>query len=252
MYTYETIEHAGCEIRIESDDDPLNPRVDYDNAGTMVCFHSSYNLGDEQSNDFPTYQCLLLDLAIEYMPESFENDSQLWDYARDNSLEAVLSLELIERLHEKVDQHYITLPLYLYDHSGITMRTSSFSCPWDSGQVGIIYISKKQAVEEWGRKYFTKQVRERAEKYLEGEVETYDQYLTGDVFGFIVEHEESGEEDSCWGFYGSEYCIEEAKQVAECLDRDYQESVRQAERDRQHRLCVMIRNHVPLEYRSAL
>ena len=31
---------------------------------------------------------------------------------------------------------YIYLPLYLYDHSGITMNTTGFSCQWDSGQVG--------------------------------------------------------------------------------------------------------------------
>ena len=29
----------------------------------------------------------------------------------------------------------IGLPLFLYDHSGITMSTSVFSCPWDSVQV---------------------------------------------------------------------------------------------------------------------
>ena len=31
---------------------------------------------------------------------------------------------------------FVFLPLYLFDHSGITMNTSGFSCPWDSGQVG--------------------------------------------------------------------------------------------------------------------
>jgi hypothetical protein len=187
----------------------------------------------------------LLDLAGEFMPEHVMEDG-LWEWARYNNMDD----NFVERLQNVVNQHYITLPLYLYDHSGITMRTSSFSCPWDSGQVGIIYISKKDAVKEWGRKYFTKQVRERAEKYLEGEVETYDQYLTGDVYGYIVEHEESGEEESCWGFFGTEYCIEEAKSVAECLERNYQDSLRRIERERQHRLCTMIRNHVPLEYRS--
>jgi hypothetical protein len=34
----------------------------------------------------------------------------------------------------------IVVPLYLYDHSGITMSTSPFSCPWDSGQVGYIWV----------------------------------------------------------------------------------------------------------------
>lgn len=45
---------------------------------------------------------------------------------------------------------YIILPLYLYDHSGITMSTSVFSCPWDSGQVGWIYASKQKFIDETG------------------------------------------------------------------------------------------------------
>ena len=38
------------------DNEPLNPRTDYDNFGRMVCWHNRYNLGDEHSfadpNDF--------------------------------------------------------------------------------------------------------------------------------------------------------------------------------------------------------
>ncbi len=45
---------------------------------------------------------------------------------------------------------YVILPLYLYDHGGITMRTNPFSCPWDSGQVGWIYAPKKTFIDETG------------------------------------------------------------------------------------------------------
>ncbi len=45
------------------------------------------------------------------------------------------------------------LPLYLYDHSGISISTGSFvgrahHAEWDSGQVGYIYLDKKTAMEE--------------------------------------------------------------------------------------------------------
>lgn len=101
------------------------------------------------------------------------------------------------------------LPLYLYDHSGITMSTSPFSCPWDSGCVGIIYITKDKIKEECGWKVLTKARKEKILQYLRNEVETYDQYLTGDVWGFeVVEYDEEDgyekETDSCWGFYGSD------------------------------------------------
>lgn len=40
-------------IRIEYDDDPMHPRKDMDNLGTMVCWHGRYELGDEQPRQDP-------------------------------------------------------------------------------------------------------------------------------------------------------------------------------------------------------
>lgn len=62
-----------------------------------------------------------------------------------------------------------------------------------------------------------------AEKYLKSEVETYDQYLTGDVYGYVIEDKEGEELDSCWGFYGEEYCLEEAKSIADWHANDIAE-----------------------------
>jgi hypothetical protein len=64
---------------------------------------------------------------------------------------------------------------------------------------------------------------ERSEVLLKGEVETYDQYLTGDVYGYRVfkvetcsqGHEHEEELDSCWGYYGEEECMNEGVSVME-------------------------------------
>lgn len=40
-------------------------------------------------------------------------------------------------------------------------------------------------------------------------------YLDGDVYGFVVEDAEGEELHSCWGFYGLDYCIGEAREAAE-------------------------------------
>ena len=38
-----------CEgFKIYTDEDAANPRTEFDNVGTMVCWHRGYNLGDEQ------------------------------------------------------------------------------------------------------------------------------------------------------------------------------------------------------------
>lgn len=163
-------------IVIKSDIDPYSPRED-DNLGTMVCFHSGYNLGDK-------------DHSV-YLEDKYDETRKRWT-----------KVPMLDDT-EITDKDFIILPLYLYDHSGITMNTTGFSCQWDSGQVGIIFISKEKAREEYSWKYITKARQERIENYLKGEVETYDQFLRGDIYGFVC-HEDGVEKDSCWGFYGDD------------------------------------------------
>jgi hypothetical protein len=171
----EKFQHAGLMIRIEQDQDPESPR-EWDNLGTMVCFHRRYRLGDKHTYGLQEAQ----DTA-----KKIEKDGG------------------------------IVLPLYLYDHSGITMRTTSFSCPWDSGQVGIIWIEADKIRKEYSVQRISKKLRERVTGYLVSEVGVYDQYLTGDVYGFIVEDENGEHLDSCWGHFGLDYCKQAAKESAE-------------------------------------
>ena len=88
----------------------------------------------------------------------------------------------------------ITLPLYLYDHSGITMSTEPFQCPWDSGRVGIIAATPEAIRGAFGE--LTERTFARTKKILEEEVKDYDFHLQGEVWGY-----EYGD-DSCWGFVG--------------------------------------------------
>jgi hypothetical protein len=49
-----------------------------------------------------------------------------------------------------------------------------------------------------------KKLKERLVTYLTNEVETYDQYISGDVYQFEILDENGEQEDSCCGFYGSD------------------------------------------------
>jgi len=104
------------------------------------------------------------------------------------------------------DNPSIILPLYLYDHSGITMSTTSFSCQWDSGQVGYIYVTYEDIKKEYGWKYITIARIKKITEYLKNEVSIYDDYLTGNVYGYVTTCNNCNNEiDSCWGFYGSDF-----------------------------------------------
>lgn len=129
---------------------------------------------------------------------------------------------------EESDQ-YISLPVYMYDHSGITISTSPFGCRWDSGKLGIIYVSKQDIKEEYGD--CSEETVEKVLERLNGEVETYDQYLRGDIWGYVVEKSkvytaEDGDQilqwetvDSCWGFFG----YEEAESEGQAMLESFQE-----------------------------
>ena len=189
LETYEISENL--ELRILHNDMAESPRTAWDNTAKMVCFHKRYNLGDKH----------------DYHPEDFDG----WD-----------------ALREQIEQDYSVLaikPLYLYDHSGITINTGGFSCRWDSGQIGWIFIHND--AEESLAELF----EDRLNAIIDSEVKIYDEYLRGNVFGFqlveksICESCGTTEEeiiDSCWGFYGDD--IKE-NGILDCLSVEHRDAV---------------------------
>lgn len=193
---YDTEEYKRYTIEIDYDPEPMNPRTEWDSAGTMVCWHSRYYLGDMEkygkssrpiSENYQEPIDLLYELAgidrSEYQEEQYEKTGVYDDMDKAD-------------LYAKIEERgTIIKGLFLYDHSGITISTGRFSCPWDSGQVGWIYITKETIEKEgW--------TPEQADKYLEGEVEIYDNYLTGEIYGFRIKDAEDNVIESCWGYYG--------------------------------------------------
>ena len=177
--------NSSCIIKLVHDHDAESPR-EWDNLGSMVCAHRRYRLGDE-NGAAKALEVIYKHLSDKQLGQIDFNANHIPD---------------VERALEMTGQA-IMLPLYLYDHSGITMKTSPFSCRWDSGKVGFIFVSKDKARSELGWKHLTKPRIEKLETYLDGEVESYDQYLTGNVWGYqVIEDDEVV--DSCWGFFGSD------------------------------------------------
>ena len=105
------------------------------------------------------------------------------------------------------------LPVYLYNHSGLALSTEPFYDPWDSGQVGFIVATQKDMRTFFGVERISKRVRTLAYKRLEAEVQTYHQYLSGDVWHYLIEDENGEIVDSLSGMYGYDYASEMAEQA---------------------------------------
>lgn len=252
MSTYDEAVHTftvgELTVKIIQDTDAPNPRKEYDNVGTMVCWHRNYELGDEQRGRDTSQLDFFKELAFEIHPELedyFENglwnkhNDTLTDQKFDNdkyqAVKKAYNAEVQKIVGKILDKYYVMLPLGLYDHSGISMYVGSqshWSDPggWDSGQVGWIYCTVKKAKEEWAGADF----HERAIEYLKGEVETYNQYLTGDVYGYVVEDADGEQLDACWGFFGRDCCEQEAKAAAESEWADILEARRKADEIERH------------------
>ena len=184
------------ELKYEIEQDELdNDPREWDNLGTMHCWHSKYKLGDVQHKS-ETEDEFFMELG------NFMGDSYWTDKEYDLHKKAAI---------KRAEQEYIILPLYLYDHSGLSISTGGFNDQWDSGQVGFIVVSIADVKKEYSWKVLTKARREQIEAYLRTEVEEYDQYLRGDIWWFAIKDEDDAIIDSCGGFYGYDYCEEEAK-----------------------------------------
>ena len=149
-------EEQGFKLYVAQDDEPNSPR-EWDNLGKMICWHRHYDLGDKHN---------------------FANPSEFMAWWKEEGKGGIL------------------LPLALLDHSGLSMWVGSEASPfdpggWDSGQVGWTYATKEMIVKEYG-----KNKRKLAEKVLRGEVETFDQYLKGDVYGYIIKNPDGETVDS--------------------------------------------------------
>lgn len=107
----------------------------------------------------------------------------------------------------------IGLPVYVYEHGQVSMSTSAFSCPWDSGQSGFIYITPKTALEWQGGKRLTKRKIERVLKNLEAIVEEYGKWCNGECYYYTVTDENGDKinDIGCGGYIGTEYMMECAR-----------------------------------------
>lgn len=196
------------QVVIQADSEAVNPRHDYEHLGSVLISHRRYKLSDKPD-------------AIEgNLDEDDAADLPLilggYDFDRDYT--PYQEKEARHSALAKARREWVILPIYMYEHSGITISTGPYSCAFDSGQVGWIYCSIKKALEWMGRSLDSqgleksaKSVRKtnfkkKVEAVLRSEVAEYDYYLTGEVYGIISQKIRlNGEvmEDTCacWGFY---------------------------------------------------
>lgn len=187
-------QHNGVPVRIIHQDDDCSyadPRQNT-NVGTFVHWHRRYELGDR------------------------EIDSQ------ENEAMRRGGVKLLSRYLTLARGATIVIPVGLLDHSGLTIYAGggphwSDSAGWDSGTVGVIYDTPESREE-------TGVPLDKIEEALRSEIEEYDKYLRGEIYGFVVGDDDL--EDSCGGHLGLEYAKEAANEAADMIADAWREKKR--------------------------
>jgi len=209
----QTIDYKGYKIEVSYDCDPLNPREEFDNLGTIAYKHSRYTIGEEEISDPIDW---LLNKLDKKMASTMGYDNE--------------TLHSLENLFFK---QFGGFKLYLMDHSGLTLSTSPFGGIYghfDSGQVGYIYCSLPDAIENWNLpknstwstlvdNWFNKGQKitllDIAKRILQCEIDDQAAYLSGEVYTVsIIDPDTDEASDRCGGYFGDPEksgAIEEAK-----------------------------------------
>lgn len=206
------LEGLRAELRYEEYNAEFADPRDADNLGIMVCWHPDYILGDEQIKNYDGRGAV---------------KNQHDHSGRFRSIGA------LARWARTMEQAPVVLPLYLLDHSGISISAGSNAVGrgdtasggrdefgnargWDTTLCGVIYTTPARILElcgepqietdrfycprtwpEDGRSGPNWPADRTAEqwlaKQLADEVQLYDRYLQGEVFYYCVEEIETGD-----------------------------------------------------------
>jgi len=174
MVIMETLRAGDLRLQIIHDEDACSPRDEYcDYESIMAIPRGKYDyLGDGSQHE------LCVEILSKRDDDGMNADEiEVWLNTRFGTV----------------------LPLYVYDHSGISIRTFRHGqhAGWDCSMVG----------------WFVHPLADK-EELLERELDTYDDYVTGNCYGYNLtrmetcdkghEHE-ADEVGSCWGFLGDDY-----------------------------------------------
>lgn len=202
LIIYEKQEHRGYTCKVYYDPDPTSPN-DWDTLGTIYSCHRDYN------------------------PQRHKMDEIIyWD----------------EEGKWHVDENYIFVLIYFYEHSGIAIWSSRDTqrCGWDSGLFGLMAVHKDKAAKEFGDMTNAENY-ENAMKCLEAEVEEWNLYCKGEVYGFEVLDEDDCVIDSCWGYYGDEGAEEAMSEGIAIIDNIVDKAEKEEAEHQAHvQLCERI------------
>ena len=226
----QTIEYRGYKIEVKHDSDPEYPNDWWCDECFLVYQHRDFNIERDG-----------------FYPQNIHSYLEILNIIKNHSS---LTIEQLEEYNDELSTYtdynkdYFIFPVEAYIHSGVSLSLfkGHKQCRFDSSVTGFILVARNYADDN----------TEQAELYAEGLVETWNHYLSGNVYGFVtyenkpnysipkklfdkcvednisilefkdklILSDDWNEIDSCWGYYGDPNIsglLEEAKSVIDNL-----------------------------------
>ena len=206
-WTVEEYQKGPFTVKIEPDDRAGNPFKEFDQLGSFYMVHRNYVYGEKNFHDASSFEHALL---LEIEPDGFDEEE-------DN---------IVEMIGENIGNweagKVVILPVWMYDHSGVSFSTSHsypYNCPWDSGFVGYIFATYDKIEKEYTE--INEENIAKITEVLEAEIKTLDMYARGEVYGVVIKRDDADVDCDCWGFYGVDAAKEYAEEVLEPLMNEY-------------------------------
>lgn len=102
-------------------------------------------------------------------------------------------IEIAQKNYKHKD--YFVFPIEAYIHGGVSLALSTEGNfpdrQFDVSQIGAIFIKKTEF-----------KTKDKARHCAIGLINTWNDYLSSNVFGYIIEDNQGNHLESCWSFYG--------------------------------------------------
>ena len=180
-------------VRLVPDLDATDPRKDHEQIATFVLRHRRYDLPLEGD-------------LVGQIDDAMERGG----------------FALTARYLQAARGAAVVLPVWGHERGSLSLhagyRAGAYADRWDSGLAGLAYITDAQVNAGWRDHGFDVTADELA-AVVRSEVEEYDAYLQGEVYGYVVERatdadsQDWAQVDSCWGHVGHSWATQAATEA---------------------------------------
>lgn len=186
MYTFEEQQINGLRVKIVDDEDPQNPRTEFDQVSMIAGAHGTGEYVQLDVDD------LITKAAGWWDGMGFGDKKTLFDICK----------KYLVTEHDAEPGSFVGLSMTVHGMVALHVDVEDGNQPdrWDSSFIGWAFATNDK-ITGFGA---TTTTSSRSREAIVAEMETYASYLCGFCYGYVIENYNGDVYDSCYGFYSDE------------------------------------------------